>query len=159
MKPFDPYDSLVPVFLGTDLPKRFGQMGSAFFLDFHGEPFLLTATHVTDELKNGTLFVPTDDGPLPIEGYIASAEPPAAPPWAPTIAPATPPITAPSGPANIPARAPSSGRRQNSGCEYDGKCCEMLQRGCVRSHDESFKKYGWKKSWRQCRPRLNKKGI
>jgi hypothetical protein len=74
MKPFDPYDSLVPVFLGTDLPKRFGQMGSAIFLEFHGEPFLLTAAHVTDELKNGTLFVPTDDGLLPIEGYIASID-------------------------------------------------------------------------------------
>ena len=29
----------------------------------------------------------------------------------------------------------------------------------VRSHAESFKKYGWKRGERQCRPRLNKKGI
>ena len=43
-----PDDSLVPVFLATDLPKRFGQMGSAIFLEFHGNPFLLTAAHVTD---------------------------------------------------------------------------------------------------------------
>jgi hypothetical protein len=74
LTPFDPYDSLVPVFLGTDLPKRFGQIGSAIFLKFQGEPLLLTAAHVTDELKNGTLFVPTDDGLLPIEGYIASID-------------------------------------------------------------------------------------
>lgn len=74
MKQFDPYDSLVPIFLGTDLPKRFSQLGSAIFVEVHGESFLLTAAHVTDELKNGTLYVPTDEGLLPIEGYIASVD-------------------------------------------------------------------------------------
>lgn len=68
---FDPYDALVPVFIRTELPKQLCQIGSAIFLELHGEPFLLTAAHVTDELKNGTLLTPTEAGLSPIEGYMA----------------------------------------------------------------------------------------
>lgn len=59
------------MFLGTTLPKRFQQIGSAVFLQLHGEPFLLTAAHVTDELGGGELFVPTGEGFSHIEGYMA----------------------------------------------------------------------------------------
>lgn len=68
---FDPYDSLVPVFLETEIPKRVHQIGTAIFCDFWGEPFFLTAAHITDELKNGVLLVPTLHGLSPIEGYMA----------------------------------------------------------------------------------------
>lgn len=70
MNCFDPYDSLVPVYLNTDLPKRFQQIGTAVFWELHGEPFLLTAAHVTDEMGCGELQVPTKSGFSPIEGYV-----------------------------------------------------------------------------------------
>jgi len=68
---FDPYDSLVPVFLRTEIPKRIAQIGTAIFCDIWDQPFLLTAAHVTDDLKNGTLLVPVKGGLSPIEGYMA----------------------------------------------------------------------------------------
>jgi hypothetical protein len=71
MPHLDPYDSLVPVFLETELPKRVHQMGTAIFREFWGEPFLITVAHVTDELKNGVLLVPTAQGLSPIDGYMA----------------------------------------------------------------------------------------
>jgi hypothetical protein len=71
MAQFDPYDSLVPVFLETEIPNRVYQIGTAIFRELWGEPFLFTAAHVTDELKNGTLRVPTEAGLSPIEGYMA----------------------------------------------------------------------------------------
>jgi hypothetical protein len=71
MTQLDPYDSLVPVFLRTEIPKRLLQIGTAIFCELQGEPFLLTAAHVTDELANGTLLVPTEEGLSPIEGYMA----------------------------------------------------------------------------------------
>lgn len=71
MTEFDPYDSLVPVFLKTEIPKRVVQIGTAIFCELSGEPFLFTAAHVTDELKNGTLLVPTGVELSPIEGYVA----------------------------------------------------------------------------------------
>lgn len=71
MAQFDPYDSLVPVFLSIEIPKRVLQIGTAIFRELQGEPFLLTAAHVTDELKNGTLLVPIEAGLSPIEGYMA----------------------------------------------------------------------------------------
>lgn len=71
MSEFDPYDSLVPVFLETEIPKRVVQIGTAIFHEFLGEPFLFTAAHVIDELKNGTLLVPTVAGLSPIDGYMA----------------------------------------------------------------------------------------
>lgn len=70
MEDFDPYDSLVPVYLNTDLPKRFQQIGTAVYWELHGEPFLLTAAHVTDEMGGGELQVPTKSGFSPIEGYV-----------------------------------------------------------------------------------------
>lgn len=71
MTQFDPYDSLVPVFLRTEIPKRLHQIGTAIFHELWGEPFLFTAAHVTDELKNGILLVPTTEGLSPINGYMA----------------------------------------------------------------------------------------
>lgn len=63
--------SLVPIFLETDIPKQIKQIGTGVFLDFQSEPFLFTAAHVTDDLKNGRLLVPTNDGLVKIEGYLA----------------------------------------------------------------------------------------
>jgi hypothetical protein len=71
MPEFDPYDALVPVFLETELPQRLQQVGSAIFIEQNSEPFLITAAHVTDDLKRGELLVPTADGLSPIEGYMA----------------------------------------------------------------------------------------
>lgn len=71
MPDFDPYESLVPVFLETDIPKRVHQIGTAIFRELWGEPFLITVAHVTDELKNGILLVPTAQGLSPIDGYMA----------------------------------------------------------------------------------------
>jgi hypothetical protein len=68
---FDPYDSLVPVFLETEIPRRIRQVGTAIFRELWGEPFLITAAHVTDELRNGVLLVPTVQGLSPIDGYMA----------------------------------------------------------------------------------------
>lgn len=71
MTQFDPYDSLVPVFLKTEIPKRVHQIGTAIFRELWGEPFLFTAAHVTDKIKNGMLLVPTAEGLSPIDGYMA----------------------------------------------------------------------------------------
>lgn len=71
MLDFDPYDSLVPVFIATEIPKRVHQIGTAIFHEFWGESFLITVAHVTDELKNGVLLVPTVHGLSPIDGYMA----------------------------------------------------------------------------------------
>jgi hypothetical protein len=70
-KKYDPYNSIVPIFIETKIPKRIIQIGTGVFIDFHDTPFLITAAHVTDELKNGELLVPTRDGLSPIEGYMA----------------------------------------------------------------------------------------
>ena len=70
MPDFDPYDALVPVFLHTELPQKLRQFGSAVFFELHGNPYLLTAAHVTDGLKHGELLVPTGEGLVPIEGYL-----------------------------------------------------------------------------------------
>lgn len=71
MPSFDPYDSLVPVFLETEIPRRVHQIGTAIFCEFLGEPFLVTVAHVTDELKSGVLLLPTVLGLSPIDGYMA----------------------------------------------------------------------------------------
>jgi hypothetical protein len=68
---FDPYDALVPIFHSSKLPRRFQQIGSAIFIQLNGEPFLLTAAHVTDKIRIGELLVPTAEGFSPIEGYMA----------------------------------------------------------------------------------------
>lgn len=71
MPSFDPYDALVPVFLETQGPNRVSQIGTAIFVELHGEPFLYTAAHVTDDRKVGRLLVPTADRLEPIDGYMA----------------------------------------------------------------------------------------
>ncbi|WP_421832539.1 hypothetical protein [Limnobacter sp.] len=71
MQNFDPYDALVPVFLRTQAPNRVAQLGTAVFVELHGEPFLYTAAHVTDDHKTGELLVPTATGLEPIDGYMA----------------------------------------------------------------------------------------
>jgi hypothetical protein len=63
--------SLVPIFLETKIPKAIKQIGTAVFIDFQNEPFLFTAAHVTDDLRNGKLLVPTANGLSEIEGYQA----------------------------------------------------------------------------------------
>lgn len=74
MPSFDPYNSLVPIFLETELPQRLQQMGTAIFIEQNSEPFLITAAHVTDDLRHGELLVPTIDGLSPIEGYVAHVD-------------------------------------------------------------------------------------
>lgn len=71
MPTFDPYNALIPVFLESRIPKRLQQFGSAVFKELHGEPFLFTAAHVTDESRDGDLLVPTRDGLSAIDGYMA----------------------------------------------------------------------------------------
>ena len=63
--------ALVPIFIETDVPRNIVQIGTGVFLDFHGNPFLFTAAHVSDEQKNGRLLVPTINGLEEIEGYLA----------------------------------------------------------------------------------------
>ncbi|MEZ8482612.1 trypsin-like peptidase domain-containing protein [Vibrio splendidus] len=63
--------SVVPVFIETDVPKRIVQIGTAVFVDLNNSPFLFTAAHVTDDMENGTLLVPTADGLSEIDGYTA----------------------------------------------------------------------------------------
>ncbi len=71
MTSFDPYDSLVPIYIETTIPKRVVQIGTAVFIVINNEPFLFTVAHVTDEINNGELLVPTISGLLPIDGYMA----------------------------------------------------------------------------------------
>lgn len=71
MPDFNPYDALVPVFLETQAPNRVSQIGTAVFVELHGEPFLYTAAHVTDDRKTGHLLVPTSNGLEHIDGYMA----------------------------------------------------------------------------------------
>lgn len=70
-KEYDPFNSLVPIYLETKNPSRTIQIGTGVFVDIRNMPFLLTAAHVTDALKNGNLLVPTRDGLTQIEGYLA----------------------------------------------------------------------------------------
>ncbi|HDS1201089.1 hypothetical protein NDN17_20840 [Shewanella algae] len=63
--------SIVPIFIETEVPKRISQIGTAVFVDFQNMPFLFTAAHVTDDMENGTLLVPTVEGLSEIDGYTA----------------------------------------------------------------------------------------
>ena len=67
-------EALVPIFIKTEIPKGIKQIGTAVFLDFNSEPFLFTAAHVTDELKQGKLLVPTVNGLSEIEGYLTHVD-------------------------------------------------------------------------------------
>jgi hypothetical protein len=64
-------ESIVPIFIKIDIPRKIVQIGTAVFIDFQNMPFLFTAAHVTDDMKNGTLLVPTVDGLSEIDGYTA----------------------------------------------------------------------------------------
>ncbi len=66
--------ALVPLFIETEIPKGVKQIGSGVFLEFQSEPFLFTAAHVTDELKEGRLLVPTVNGLCEIDGYLAHVD-------------------------------------------------------------------------------------
>ena len=70
----DPDDALVPIFLRTEASKALKQIGTAIFVEFQGEPFLLTAAHVLDEREHGELVVPMAHGMESIEGYIAHVD-------------------------------------------------------------------------------------
>jgi hypothetical protein len=63
--------SIVPIYIRTEIPKRIVQIGTAVFVDFQNMPFLFTAAHVTDDMENGALLVPTSEGLLEIDGYTA----------------------------------------------------------------------------------------
>lgn len=64
-------ESIIPIFIETEIPKKTIQIGTAVFVDFQNKPFLFTAAHVTDDMANGRLLVPTVDGLSEIEGYTA----------------------------------------------------------------------------------------
>jgi len=44
------------------------------FVELQSDLFLFTAAHVTDDLKNGELLVPTSNGLSPVEGYLAHVD-------------------------------------------------------------------------------------
>lgn len=66
----DPEDSLVPLFGGSKYNGSLQHVGTGIFVEFMRQPFLFTAAHVTDELKNGPLMVPGFDGIHDIDGYL-----------------------------------------------------------------------------------------
>lgn len=67
----DPQDAVVPIFAKQKYSDKLEQIGTGIFIDFLSQPFLFTAAHVTDELKQTELMIPTYGGIEPIEGYIA----------------------------------------------------------------------------------------
>ena len=67
----DVSNSIVPIFVETDVPKIIKQIGTGVFVDFQSMPFLFTAAHVSDELNYGRLLVPTVNGISEIDGYLA----------------------------------------------------------------------------------------
>ena len=64
-------NSLVPIFVETEVPKGIKQIGTGVFVDFQSMPFLFTAAHVSDHLSYGKLLVPTINGLSGIDGYLA----------------------------------------------------------------------------------------
>lgn len=66
--------SIIPIFLETKIPKNTIQIGTGIFIDYHNMPFILTVAHVTDNLKNGKLLVPTIHGLSEIEGYLSYSD-------------------------------------------------------------------------------------
>lgn len=64
------HKALVPIFIEIEIPKSTKQIGTGVFIYDQAEPFLYTAAHVTDDLQNGRLLVPTKDGLSQIEGYL-----------------------------------------------------------------------------------------
>lgn len=60
MSRFDPYGSLVPVLLETESPQRLQQMGTAIFIEQNSAPFLITAAHVTDNLRHAIFVISSE---------------------------------------------------------------------------------------------------
>lgn len=72
----DQLDSLCPIFYQSDDDSVFEQIGTGVFLYFRRAYFILTAGHVIDEMKNGSLLVPAKDNSiLDIEGSYAYFKP------------------------------------------------------------------------------------
>ena len=67
----DPDESIVPIFSKAKYTDTLHQIGTGIFCEFEGILFLITAAHVTDNLENGELLVPTNIGIAAIEGYVA----------------------------------------------------------------------------------------
>lgn len=57
----DQLDALIPIFYKDKNGENFEHIGTGIFLFFRGFYFILTAAHVTDELEDGDLLVPTED--------------------------------------------------------------------------------------------------
>lgn len=70
-KLFDPYESLVPIFRKTTIPKATKQIATSVFIKNDMGYFLFTAAHVTDDLKIAELLVPVNNYLEEIHGYIA----------------------------------------------------------------------------------------
>lgn len=68
---YDPYNSLVPIFRETTVPKGIKQVATAVYVKNQMGEFLYTAAHVTDDLAHSKLLVPLDGILTEIEGYIA----------------------------------------------------------------------------------------
>jgi len=66
----DPYDAIVPVFGESQRGEGFTHVGTGVFIELQSQPFLLTAAHVTDNLKHSQLWVPAHDSIYPIQGYV-----------------------------------------------------------------------------------------
>jgi len=66
----DPEESLVPLFAESERTGSLQPVGTGIFVEFMSQPFLFTAAHVTDELKNGPLMAPGFDGIHSLEGYV-----------------------------------------------------------------------------------------
>lgn len=66
------FNCLCPVFLLTPEANRIQQIATAVLLKLGDRVFLLTAAHVTDKGKDGTLLVPTATGIEPLCGKVVS---------------------------------------------------------------------------------------
>src|SRR4051812_16146687 len=70
----DPNDALIPVFASSPESKDAVQIGTGIFVEFQSMPFLFTAAHVTDKSAFGALMVPTPEGVVELEGYVAHVD-------------------------------------------------------------------------------------
>jgi len=70
MADYDPYNSLVPIFRETRIPRKVEQIATAVFISHPFGYFLFTAAHVTDDMETETLFVPAGGQITEINGYV-----------------------------------------------------------------------------------------
>ena len=68
---YDPYNSLIPIFRETTIPKGINQIASAVYVKNQMGYFLFTAAHVTDDLSHSKLLVPANGFLAEIDGYVA----------------------------------------------------------------------------------------